>query len=206
MLHKKSYIPEKIHTHKTIGKINGLYACDEFNGGIIPIHCKWIPSNSILQIKLTGNLGKIMSESADVALCIAWNYISVELQNKHMRDWKENGKKGIHINCSDASQEKEGPSAGCALTVAIISLLSNYSLKQNVGITGEIDLNGDVKAIGGLKDKLYGAKKAGCTLVLCPKENSKDIDEIRKENSEIFEDSFKVILINNINEALLHSV
>jgi ATP-dependent Lon protease len=191
---------EKIHDDEIVGKINGLYASDNL-GGIIPIHVSWIPSDETMKMHMTGNLGSVMKESTSVARTLAWNFLDSKQQKKYFRKWKK-GKQGIHIHCSELSVEKEGPSAGTALTVALISLLLDVKVRRDVAITGEIDLAGKVMEIGGLKQKLFGAKSAGVKLVLCPQDNKKHLDKIKIKYPSLFDDHFKVVLISNLKEAV----
>jgi ATP-dependent Lon protease len=192
---------EKIHTESKIGKINALYASSGYRGGIIPVEVSWFPSDSILELKKTGNIQKIMKESEDVAKTVAWNLIPEELKEEYRTKWKNN-KEGIHIHCSSSSEEKEGPSAGLAITISILSLLLKKPIKNNIGITGEIDLSGNALEIGGLRDKFFGAKRAGCSLVLFPSENLKDYNEILVKNPELIDNTFSAIPISHISEVL----
>ena len=85
-----------------------------------------------------------------------------------------------------------------------MSRLLNVPIYNTVGVTGEIDLSGNVLEIGGLEHKLYGAKKAGVTKVLCPYQNKKDIDSIKREYPDLIDDKFVVVCVSNIWEALEH--
>lgn len=205
LIDKEPISPERIHANISIGKINGLYATSASLGGIIPIQLNWFPSDKTLDMKLTGNLGKIMKESTSVSITLAWNYISSEMRNKYQEEWK-NGKQGIHIHCSETSMEKEGPSAGTALTVAIVSLLTKTPIRNDIGITGEIDLSGNVLKIGGLRDKLFGAKNAGCSLVLFPESNKENFEKIKKNSPELIDTSFKAIPISTLEEAIEYTL
>lgn len=110
---------------------------------------------------------------------------------------------GLHIHCPSASIPKDGPSAGGAICLAIYSYLMKKPIKRNVCMTGEIDLQGNITKIGGLEAKLTGAKKAGATLALIPKENHENLEKIYKEEALDKDDNnFKVIEIENIKEAL----
>ena len=90
-------------------------------------------------------------------------------------------KDGLHIHCPSTSTPKDGPSAGGAICIAIYSYLSNKPINQYVAMTGEIDLIGNITAIGGLEAKLVGAKKARVTIALIPEENSEQLDRLRME-------------------------
>ena len=114
-----------------------------------------------------------------------------------------NGPKfGIHLHCPDGAVKKDGPSGGAAITLALYSLLINKPVNNKIALTGEIDLVGNITAIGGLETKINGAKKAGIELVLFPEENMEDIERMRKEGNSLEDDTFKIISVNNIHEVL----
>ena len=204
--HKREITPEKIHNENVCGVINGLYATSDGSyGGIIPIQILWFPSTSPLDVKATGNLQQVIKESTQVAASLAFNRLDLQTQEKYLLAWKERPK-GIHIHCPEGATPKDGPSAGTALTVAIYSILTERKIRHDIAITGEINLQGNVTAIGGLDNKLEGAKKAGVRLVLYPKENEKDIIQIRERNPSLIDDTLHVQAIETIDEALLYSL
>ncbi len=204
--YKREITPEKIHTQDSCGIINGLYATsDGASGGIMPIQILWVPSSTPLEVKATGNLQTVIKESTQVASSLAFNYLTKEEQDKLLVELKERPK-GLHIHCPEGATPKDGPSAGTAITCAIYSMLTGKKIKHNVAITGEINLQGQVTAIGGLENKIEGAKKAGVTLVLYPSENEKDIKLIKERNPTLIDDTLKVIAIETIGEALLHAL
>lgn len=196
--------PEKIHDICQIGKINGLYATSNDTGGLTPIESLEIPSDSKMQLYLTGNQGKIMKESVEVAKTLSWNILPQEAKKTMEKKWKNSIFTGLHIHCPEAATPKDGPSAGTAITISIVSRLLSVPIYNTVGVTGEIDLSGNVLEIGGLEHKLYGAKKAGVTKVLCPYQNKKDIDSIKREYPDLIDDRFVVVCVSNIWEALEH--
>lgn len=203
--HKIPIVQERIHNEPTVGKVNGLYATTgSATGGVIPIHAVYRPSDKYSDVFLTGNLGKVMTESASVAKSVAWNLLSEEQKSK-LGETLEKTKSGIHVHCSDGSVEKEGPSAGCALTLVLYSLFTEKPINNNVGVTGEIDLSGNVTAIGGLREKMYGAKRAGCNLVLFPFENVNDYEKIKRECPDLFCDTFTARPVKTIYEAIQHA-
>jgi endopeptidase La len=197
--------PEKIHTEDKIGVINGMWANSIGQGGHLPIHVLWVPSTTPFDVKATGNLQKVIKESTQVASTLAFNYLAKDLQDKYLKDWKERPF-GIHIHCPDGSVPKDGPSAGAALSLVIYSLLTNRKIRHDVAITGEINLQGEVTAIGGLENKLEGSKKAGVTLALYPKENEKDIIKIQERNPTLFDDNFKVVSIESFNDVIKYAL
>ena len=204
--YKREITPEKIHESDKCGVINGLYATsDGASGGIMPIQILWVPTSNPLEVKATGNLQTVIKESTQVASSLAFNYLSKEEQDKLLVDLKERPK-GLHIHCPEGATPKDGPSAGTAITCAIYSMLTGKKIKHDIAITGEINLQGHVTAIGGLENKIEGAKKAGVTLVLYPKENEKDITLIKERNPTLIDDKLCVIAIETIGEALSHAL
>ena len=109
---------------------------------------------------------------------------------------------GIHIHCPAGATPKDGPSAGTAITLAILSLVTGFKINNNYAVTGEIDLNGNVTEIGGLEAKVEGALAAGINIVLCPSQNKDDLYKIRTRKIPPEDDNFKIIPINNIYEAI----
>jgi ATP-dependent Lon protease len=192
----------KINDNPCVGHINGLYTTDNENGGIIPISTRFVPSLSPLELTLTGNLGKIMKESCSIAKTLAVENtpnerLSLFTRKKHMR--------GIHIHCSEGSVGKEGPSAGTAIAVCIYSLLNDIPIRHDVALTGEIDLAGNVTKIGGLRNKIFGAKRANCTKVLFPISNLEDYNKIIKSHPKLFKEGvFEAVPIRNFKEAIEH--
>jgi ATP-dependent Lon protease len=189
----------KIHPKNEIGIMNGLWANSLGRGGVIPIEVMFFPSDSFLELKLTGLQGNVMKESMNIAKTLAWSYCS-ENRIKDLIDFFDSTKsKGIHIHCPEGSINKDGPSAGAAIFVAIYSRLNNFHIKNNIAITGEINLQGNVSAIGSLEYKILGGIKAGITCFLFPKDNEKDfIHFIQKmiENKSIENFDLKLLSKN----------
>ena len=147
-----------------------------------------------------------MQESVKCAKTIAWNLLSKDYQKKLKDEWKDSGSFGLHIHCPEASTPKDGPSAGGAMTLCILSLLTNIPVKNTVAMTGEIDLNGSIHAIGGLESKIEGAKRAGATLVLCPKQNEDALKKIRDSDYPPENDNFKVVMIESIWDIIKYAL
>ena len=114
--------------------------------------------------------------------------------------YKENIKHGFHIHAPAGGTPKDGPSAGCTFTCAFISRILNKPIKNNIAMTGEIDLMGNVTKIGGLEFKLQGAKKAGVKTVYVSHENEDDINKIKKKYKKLINNDFKVITVKNISD------
>ena len=198
---KLKIIYKKISDNSHIGLVNGLYATTLGVGGITIIQAFKTFSDNKLSLLLTGQQGDVMKESMQCAKTIAWNLIPIKLKNKINTDWKDNTNWGIHIHCPEAAVPKDGPSAGGAITLAIISLLTQIPVKNTVALTGEIDLNGEIHAIGGLDNKIEGGKLAGVKLILYPTQNEQDIEIIKNNNKEILK-NIEIRSVQNIWQIL----
>jgi len=169
--------PTKIHKESAIGLINGLWANSLGNGGVLPIEITYYPSNTFLDLKLTGMQGDVMKESMSVAKSLAW---SLFLRNNEpdaltlQKKLEETKNQGLHIHVPEGATPKDGPSAGTAITIVLYSLFSGRKIKNDVAITGEICLQGRVTAIGGLELKILGGIRAGVKSFIYPTENKQD--------------------------------
>ena len=197
-----------IHETPIVGIINGLYATVNGGGGITPIQVFKNIEQSCknYEIKLTGSQGNVMKESVLCSLTAAINYIKNN-NNKYNIDniddyFKENIKHGFHVHAPAGATPKDGPSAGCAFTSAFISCILNRPIRNDIAMTGEIDLMGSITKIGGLEFKLQGAKKAGVKLVFVSEENKEDIDKIKKKYKSLFNDNFKVKIVKYIGDLI----
>ena len=201
----KNYPKHKIkkrNDESKIGLVNGLYATAAGLGGITIVEAHRKYSSGFLDLELTGQQGDVMKESMKVAKTLAWNLIPTSIKDT----LKENKNLGLHIHCPAGATPKDGPSAGTAITLVLLSLLTNQCINHLYAVTGEIDLNGNVLAIGGLESKIDGAKSAGIKYVLCPKENEEDLIKIRNRQNPPEDDEFKVYLISNIYEAINYMI
>ena len=194
---------KKIANKPMVGIVNGLYATNSGMGGITIIESFKTPTDSKLSLELTGQQGDVMKESMKVAKTVAWNLIPEDIKKNIYKEMKKNGNFGIHLHCPEAATPKDGPSAGCAITLAIVSLLTNVKIRNDVALTGEIDLNGTIHEIGGLEYKIEGGKQAGVKLILYPEQNEKDIEQI-KSKGYILDNSIEIKSVNNIWEVLNH--
>ena len=197
-------IHKKIHQEPSVGVMNGLWANALGMGGIIPIECFYLPSNNFLDFKLTGLQGDVMKESMNVAKTLAWKLTSKAKKTKLVKDFEKTKLQGIHIHCPEGAVPKDGPSAGTAITTAIYSLLNNKIIKKDVAITGEINLQGRVTAIGGLELKILGGMRAGVKTFIFPEENLKDHKKFMEkyEPKNIIPDDIKFISVSNIQQVL----
>jgi len=176
---KNYYLKERFKIVKTsilsdnyIGLINGLWANSLNSGGIMQIQAKFFPSSNNYELKLTGQQGDVMKESMNVAKSLAYDLL------KEFNNDISFNKQPIHVHCPDGSTPKDGPSAGTAITLVIYSLLTNKKIKNNIAVTGEINLFGNISQIGGLEFKVMGALKANVKTIIYPTENQEDIDKI----------------------------
>jgi endopeptidase La len=199
---KIKLLQKTIDVKSKIGLVNGLYATSAGTGGITMIEALKTFHETKLSLVITGQQGSVMKESIICAKTIAWNILPKEFQNKINTVLKKNSF-GIHIHCPEASTPKDGPSAGTAITIAILSLLSNINVRNNVALTGEIDLNGNVLAVGGIDLKIEGGKNAGVDTILLPKENQQDFNILVKTKPEL-KDSLNIIFVSNVWEVIPH--
>lgn len=169
----EKYSKDEIPAENQIGVVNGL-AWTQVGGTMLPIEISALDGSG--KIELTGNLGDVMKESAKTAV----SYVRSKSDQYGIKsDFYKT--KDIHIHAPEAAIPKDGPSAGLAITTALVSELTGIPIKKNVAMTGEISLKGKALPIGGLKEKSMAAYKAGCDTVIIPKDNFKDLAEIGAE-------------------------
>jgi len=179
---KQETLVRKVHTSHQVGYVNGMYATSIGTGGILPIHAKFFPSNKFLDLKLTGLQQDVMRESMHVSLTVAWNLTPDKKQLEIRKKYDvEKNRCGINIHTGDNAVAKDGPSGGCAITCVLYSLLNDIPIKPEFAITGEIQMSGEVTAIGGLTYKILGSLKSGVKSFLFPKENEKDFKEFHEK-------------------------
>lgn len=181
----KKYLYNENQEEDRIGIVNGL-AYTIYGGDILPIETTLFKGKE--ELVLTGSLGEVMQESAKIAL----DYIK---SNNEIFGINLNNLEGktIHIHVPEGAIQKEGPSAGVALTTALISLLTNMKVSSKISMTGEITLTGRVLPIGGLKEKVIGAYRAMINKIFIPRENEKDLKEI----PDYIKDKIEFVLIDN---------
>ena len=190
---------DKIHGKPQIGMVNGLWANSMGIGGVLPIESSLIPAKDFMNVKATGSLKNVMKESIQVALSVAWNYLDDNIKKKYIEKWMDKPET-FHIHCPDGAVPKDGPSAGAAMTLVMYSHLSGLNINNKVAMTGEINLRGNVTAIGGLEEKLVGAKLAGVELALIPEENREDLEKILSRVPKLIDDNFRVKIINHFSQ------
>ena len=172
----EKYEKEIIENKNLIGTVNGL-AWTQVGGTMLPIEISALDGTG--KIELTGNLGTVMQESAKTAVSYIRSKADVfGIENDFYKT------KDIHIHAPEGAVPKDGPSAGLAITTALLSELTKTPIKCDVAMTGEISLKGKALPIGGLKEKSMAAYKAGCKTVIIPEDNVKDLEEISSEVKE----------------------
>lgn len=187
-LGKKKFLYEELDKNDESGIANGL-AYTEYGGVLLPIEVTYYKGKGALI--LTGSLGNVMKESAEIALSyIKSHYDEFGINYKLLTD------SDIHIHVPEGAVPKDGPSAGITLTSALISAFTNKPIDKSIGMTGEITLRGTVLPIGGLKEKTMGAHRSGIKKILIPSKNEYDLEEIP---SEIKKD-IKFVLVNNYED------
>ena len=170
LLGKKKYVYNDNSLEDEVGVVNGM-AYTVFGGDILPIEANIFKGKG--ELILTGSLGEVMQESCRIAL----NYIKSNMDYFGI-DSKIFTDNDIHIHVPEGAVNNDGPSAGVTVTTALISLFTNKKVSKKVAMTGEITLRGRVLAIGGLKEKVIGAHRAGIKNIIIPFENINDLDEI----------------------------
>lgn len=170
MLGRKISFHEKAQAENPVGVVTGL-AWTQVGGEILFIETTDMPGSG--QMILTGQLGDVMKESARIALSLLESRLPMNTKNLKERD--------IHIHVPAGSTPKDGPSAGVTLFTALASLFTGIKVDSHLAMTGEISLSGRVLPIGGLKEKLIAADRAGITKVLIPKDNVEDLKDVPEE-------------------------
>ncbi|KAJ5370861.1 Lon protease peroxisomal [Penicillium cataractarum] len=184
--------------HGRPGVVTGLVAYSSGGqGSILFIEVADMPGNG--RVQLTGKLGDVLKESVEVALTWVKAH-SFELGLTHDPNEDIMKSRSLHVHCPSGAIPKDGPSAGIAHTVALISLFTNKAVPPQIAMTGEISLRGRVMPVGGIKEKLIGALRAGVKTVLLPYPNRKDVKDVPREVSE----GLEIIYVQHIWEALRH--
>ena len=190
-----------------VGQIYGMWANALGLGGILPIQVRRVLDDT--GFLLTGTQGDTMKESMKCAKGMAWELLYIHKPVAYqgfIRKKNEKKNCGLQVHCPATSTPKDGPSAGGAICIAIFSYLSKIPIKSNVAMTGEIDLRGNITAIGGLEAKLNGAKKAGIKTAIIPKENQEQLDRLIDQGKVIEDANFKVVMVETVFEAVCYFI
>nr|MBQ8252168.1 endopeptidase La [Lachnospiraceae bacterium] len=193
-LGKEKYSREKAAKKNAVGVVRGL-AWTSVGGVTLEIEVNDMPGKG--EIKLTGQLGDVMKESAMAGL----SYVrSIAEEYQVSQDYFETH--DLHIHIPEGAVPKDGPSAGITMATALLSAVSGRKVKADLAMTGEVTLRGRVLAIGGLKEKLLAAKMAGIHNVLIPEENEKDLWEIDEE----IKTGLNICCVSSMTEVLEHAL
>jgi ATP-dependent Lon protease len=184
------FMPEEARKALPAGVATGL-AWTETGGDVLYIETSLLPGGRGLT--LTGQLGDVMQESAQAARSYLWSHadrLGIEAER-----FKRNG---VHIHVPSGAIPKDGPSAGITMATALASLYLGLPVRQDTAMTGEISLSGLVLPIGGIKEKVLAARRAGITRVILPKANQKDLkevpDEVRAEMTFVLAETIDDVL------------
>ncbi len=173
-----------------VGVVSGL-SYSSVGGGVLSIEVNKVMGDG--KVVLTGRLGDVMQESAKAALSAV-----IGIAQEYGINQEVFRKSDIHVHVPEGAVKKDGPSAGSALATAIFSAFSGRKIDNNLAMTGEITIRGNVLAIGGLKEKLFACVRAGIQKVLVPAQNKEDIMELPKEIT----DNLNIVYVNNLREVL----
>lgn len=192
----KEWLGKEIFEHGSkekkdqVGIVTGL-AYTEFGGDVLSIEVNYFEGKG--RLSLTGRLGDVMKESAEIAL----DYIKAHAKELKI-DPEFFDKHDIHIHVPEGAVPKDGPSAGVTLTTALVSALSDTPVHCNLAMTGEVTLRGNVLPIGGLREKSLAAHRVGINKILIPKQNIRDLDEIPEQVKETIE----FVPVENVSQVL----
>ena len=196
--------PEKVHDYlgpvlcsigmaskePCVGRMNGL-AWTSAGGDLLPVEALVFPGKGAVQ--RTGSLGDVMKESIEAARSVVRTRareLGIKDESFHSTD--------IHVHYPEAAVPKDGPSAGAVTAAVIISAMTGIPIRQDVAMTGEITLHGEIKQIGGLKEKILAAIRGGCTKVLIPSENVGDLEEL----PESARSAVKIVPVKTIDDVI----
>lgn len=184
----------KIEEQNEIGLTNGM-AWTEVGGDLLAVEVSVVPGKG--KFTVTGQLGDVMKESCAAAMSYVRSRGPLFGFDKEFF-----ANIDVHIHLPEGAVPKDGPSAGIALTTSIVSAIMKIPVRRTVAMTGEISLRGRVMAIGGLKEKILAAHRGGIKMIICPKENEKDLKDIPKD---VLKD-LKVILVDHVDQVLINAL
>lgn len=190
----KKYYHDTIYDEPQVGIVRGL-AWTQNGGDTLSIEVNTMKGTG--RLELTGNLGNVMKESARAAI----SYIRGE-SHRFLVDENFYKEKDIHIHIPEGAVPKDGPSAGITMAAAMLSALTGAKIRHDVAMTGEITIRGRVLPIGGLKEKILAAKKAGIVRVILPAKNEGDLREI----PDIIKEGLELVLVHEIEEVMKYAL
>ena len=193
-LGRKKYLPKPVNTKPEIGVVRGL-AWTSVGGETLQIEVNIMPGKG--EFRLTGQLGDVMKESAQAGI----SYIR-SIADRYEIPQEFFGENDIHIHIPEGAVPKDGPSAGITMATAMLSAITRIPVRSDIAMTGEITLRGRVLPIGGLKEKMLAAKKAGVATVIVPKQNEPDAAEMEQEIKE----GLEIVFAERMEEVLQHAL
>ncbi len=188
------YHPEREALKERVGVVNGL-AWTSVGGELLEVEVNVVPGTG--KVELTGNLGDVMKESAHAAL----SYIRSRSAQLGI-DPKFYQNNDMHVHFPEGAVPKDGPSAGIAITTAMVSALTGAPVRPGIAMTGEVTLRGRVLPIGGLREKTMAAKRSGIKTVILPAENEKDLEDI----DQTVRSSLQFVLVDQVDQVLSHAL
>lgn len=194
LLGKKKCHYDKVTGKTEVGVVTGM-AWTQVGGDTLFIETSAVPGTG--KVLLTGQLGDVMKESAKIGI----SYIrSIADEYNIEEDFYKT--KDIHVHVPEGAVPKDGPSAGVTMVTAMVSTLTGLPVRKDIAMTGEVTLRGNVLAVGGIREKVLAAYRAGCKKILLPADNERDIDEIPEKARE----NLEFVLIKNAKEALAEAL
>jgi ATP-dependent Lon protease len=186
--------PTVASAQNEVGLSNGL-AWTEVGGDVLHIEATLMPGRG--KVSITGKLGEVMQESARAAMSyVRSRAIALDLANDFYRNFD------FHLHVPEGAIPKDGPSAGVAMATAIVSALTKVPVRCDVAMTGEVTLRGKVLPVGGIKEEVLAAHRAGMTTVILPKENEKDLMELPEDVRE----ALRILLVETTDEVLQNAL
>ena len=190
------HLPETSERTKVPGVVVGL-ARTGHGGDILFIEATAVPGGEGVRLRLTGQLGDVMRESAEAALSwVRSNSEALGIDSPVLRGGE------IHLHVPAGAVPKDGPSAGIALATALVSVLSRRKARSHLAMTGEITLRGKVLPVGGIKDKVLGAARAGIETILLPRRNEKDLVDVPADVKE----KLRIQLVDTVEQVLAEAL
>jgi ATP-dependent Lon protease len=184
------YMPERARKTPPAGVATGL-AWTESGGDVLYIEAALLPSAK--ELRLTGSLGDVMKESASAAQSFIWSHAEeLGIDPARFKDY------GVHIHVPSGAVPKDGPSAGVTMATALASLYLNAPVARDTAMTGEITLTGLVLPVGGIKEKVLAAHRAGLRRIILPRDNAKDLRELPEQARKEME----FVLVERLDEVL----
>jgi ATP-dependent Lon protease len=193
-LGKPIFFSDRLYQDLPVGVCTGL-AWTSLGGATLYIEAIKVKSEKT-EMKLTGQAGNVMKESSE----IAWSYLHSSI-HKYAPEYTFFEKSQVHIHIPEGATPKDGPSAGITMVTALLSLLMDTPVKENLGMTGEITLTGKVLPVGGIKEKFVAAKRSGIKTIVMPKGNQRDYDEL----PEYIKKGMHVKFVEEYDEVFLHA-